>query len=158
MRISMVNRFSCAIGVTVLAAAAAISYTATVQAGPSIRTVQLRDDCDPATFNAALRDPADPDAPDPCVGDGDTTFPDFLDEVFADGNAEKWRFNPDKTEADRGVTPQNRGGETHTFTPVKKFGGGFVEVLNLGAEPVDECVRRLPDGSLVRDAKGNPVP
>src|SRR5437763_15415212 len=132
MRISMINRFSCAIGVTVLAAVAAIGYTATVQAGPSIRTVQLRDDCDPATFNATIGDGT-------CVGGGDTTFPDFIAEFTARGSVDEWRFNPDRSEADRGVNTQNRGGEAHTFTEVAQFGGGFVGLLNGNTAPAPEC-------------------
>src|SRR3954471_8812332 len=139
MRISMFRRFSCAVGVTVVAAAAAIGYTATVQAGPSIRTVQLRDDCDPATFNAALHDPH------ACVGGGDTTFPDFIAEFTAQGSVDEWRFNPDRSEADRGVNTQNRGGEAHTFTEVKEFGGGFIGLLNGGAAPAPECAKMVGD-------------
>jgi hypothetical protein len=33
----------------------------------------------------------------------------------------------------------NQGGEPHTFTEVKTFGGGFIEGLNGGEEPVSEC-------------------
>jgi hypothetical protein len=33
----------------------------------------------------------------------------------------------------------DQGGEPHTFTEVKKFGGGFVEGLNAGQEIVPEC-------------------
>jgi plastocyanin len=33
----------------------------------------------------------------------------------------------------------NQGGEPHTFTEVKKFGGGFVGGLNDGEETVSEC-------------------
>ena len=36
--------------------------------GGDNRTVRVRDDCDPASFNAALQDP------EACVGDGDTLF------------------------------------------------------------------------------------
>ena len=33
----------------------------------------------------------------------------------------------------------DQGGEPHTFTEVRKFGGGFVEGLNDGEEIVSEC-------------------
>ena len=33
----------------------------------------------------------------------------------------------------------DQGGEPHTFTEVKKFGGGFVPPLNNGEETVSEC-------------------
>jgi len=38
---------------------------------------------------------------------------------------------------------ENRGGETHTFTPVAEFGGGFVDQLNgISGNPVPapECL------------------
>jgi hypothetical protein len=115
---------------------------------------QLRDDCDPTSFNAVLS----PTGPPACVGDGDRTFPDFIADVTATGSSDKWRFNPVRTEADRGVTTENRGGETHSFTEVAHFGGGFVEALNGGMAPLTECAARTPDGTLIRDAQGNLVP
>ena len=33
----------------------------------------------------------------------------------------------------------NQGGEPHTFTEVKTFGGGFINGLNNGQETVPEC-------------------
>jgi hypothetical protein len=147
MRISMWKRFLYSVSLTAIVAFAATAYAS----GPDVRTVQLRDDCDPATFNAAV-------GPGTCVGDGDTTFPDFLAEVFATGSAEKWRFNPDNTGVERGVNSHNRGGEVHSFTQVQHFGGGFIEVLNLGVDPLNECAARTPDGTLIRDPQGNLVP
>ena len=101
----------------------------------------MRDECDPASFNAAV-------GPGTCIGDGDVTFGEFLD-ALADGGHEKWEFNNSRTEADRAVNANNRGGETHTFTPVAQFGGGFVDVLNMGQDLIPECVRL--------DANGNPI-
>jgi hypothetical protein len=147
MQISLWKRFSYSVSVTAFVAVAATAYAS----GPSVRTVQLRDDCDPATFNLAL-------GPGSCVGDGDTAFPDFLDQVLSQGSADKWRMNPDKTNAERGVNAQNRGGELHSFTNVPHFGGGFVELLNLGVEPLEQCAARTPDGVLIRDDQGNLVP
>ena len=34
----------------------------------------------------------------------------------------------------------DQGGEPHTFTEVKQFGGGFIEGLNAGDKVVPECV------------------
>jgi len=118
----------------VLAAAALTAVAAKVTADDGVRTVQIRDDCDPATFDAAI-------GPKTCVGDGDTTFADFLAELTATQVAEKWRFNPSSTN-DTSLVARNRGGETHTFTPVAKFGGGVVPLLNtLSGNPVEaaEC-------------------
>ena len=33
----------------------------------------------------------------------------------------------------------DQGGEPHTFTEVKKFGGSFIPDLNAGEETVPEC-------------------
>jgi len=142
MQISLWRRYSYAVSLTAFVVVAATAYAS----GPDVRTVTLRDDCDPATFNA---DPPAGVGPGTCVGDGDTTFADFLDEVFSTGSAEKWRFNPDESEAERGVNARNRGGELHTFTEVPHFGGGFVEVLNLGVAPLDQCAVRIPGVGLV---------
>jgi hypothetical protein len=120
-------------------------------AGPDVRTIQLRDDCDPASFDAAV-------GPGTCVGGGDTLFQDFLDEVLSTGAAEKWRFNSSRTEADRAVKAENRGGETHSFTEVNHFGGGFIPVLNGGQEPLNECAARDGNGNTIPDGNGNLVP
>ncbi|HEY7394271.1 MAG TPA: hypothetical protein VH559_05485, partial [Gemmatimonadaceae bacterium] len=43
-----------------------------------------------------------------------------------------WKFNPHQFEEKAGtiIEAENRGGETHSFTPVAAFGGGFVPTLN----------------------------
>ena len=126
-------------------AVALTGIAATLTAEQSATTVQVRDDCDPATFNAAV-------GPGTCVGDGDTTFPDFLAEVTAHQSAEKWRFNPDRMSEPRNVVAQNRGGETHTFTRVAAFGGGVVPLLNdLSGNPVPaaECIDGAKFGASV---------
>ena len=95
--------------------------------GKSAVEFRIRDDCDPATFNAAIGDGT-------CVKafDGDTTFDEFLEELGEDKEVGAWRFNPDETRVDRGqgTILASRGGEFHTFTKVKEFGGGIVGVLN----------------------------
>ena len=92
------------------------------------REFRVRDDCDPATFNAALR-------PGACNEkfDGDTTFAKFLAEFDEDGQVGAWRFNPDNVGLDQGQRTifQSRAGEFHTFTKVAAFGGGIVPPLNV---------------------------
>ena len=92
--------------------------------------VRLIDDCDPATFNAAI-------GPGTCVKQGDTTFTDFLAQLGKNGNianeaADDWEFKPGDFHVDAGATINavNVGGEFHTFTRVANFGGGCVPVLN----------------------------
>ena len=103
--------------------------------GGSDRTIRIEDDCDPATFNAAV-------GPDTCVGDGDTEFEELIDELIDEGDAGKWRNHPDDTHVDEGerVKLKNVGGEAHTFTRVDAFGGGCVPELNavLGLAPASD--------------------
>jgi hypothetical protein len=122
-------------------------------------TITMWDACDPASFNAAV-------GPGTCVAGhhGTTLFGDFIGELQTDHIAGAWRFNPllNATEgnfklvrlnlkAGDQTTIQNKGGETHTFTRVEKFGGGFIAPLNgLSGNPdlAPECARVLPNGAL----------
>lgn len=110
--------------VCVMSASIAIASAAALVAKDRL-DMRLRDDCDPATFNAAV-------GPGTCVGGGDTTFQAFLAEFTATGQVEKWRLSDDHPGVDRGtpVSLTNRGGEVHTFTRVAEFGGGFIPILN----------------------------
>jgi hypothetical protein len=125
------------------------------------REVQVRiwDACDPDTFNAKV-------GPGTCQPGhhGQTNFDDFFGEVTSDKIAGGWRFNPllntdegvlkliklDLKEGDR-ISLQNVGGETHTFTRVEEFAGGFFPPLNPlsgNPDPAPECALRRPDGTL----------
>jgi plastocyanin len=113
-------------------------------AAGATRQVQVLDDCDPATFNAAI-------GPGTCVKDGGTTFSEFIAQLLTQGQAPAWRFTPGQLQLDAGGTLQanNRGGEEHTFTEVANFGGGCIQVLNdlLGLTPVPECAG-FPGGAF----------
>jgi plastocyanin len=112
-------------------------------------TINIRDYCDPASFDAAI-------GPDTCVRDtslGLITFTGFVTELGADKSVGAWRFAPAQLRVSEGATLQlhNLGGETHTFTEVKRFGGGFVDFLNAASGnpvPAPECAR-VVDGTLV---------
>lgn len=123
-------------------------------------TITMRDACDPDSFNAAV-------GPGTCASGqhGTTLFGDFIGELQTDHIAGAWRFNPllnateghfqlvrlNLKEGDQ-TTIENKGGETHTFTRVQKFGGGFIAPLNGlsgNPDPVPECAQVLPNGSLV---------
>lgn len=114
----------------------------------STRQVQVLDDCDSATFNAAI-------GPGTCVKDGTTTFSEFIAQLLAQGRAPAWRFAPEQLRLDASGTLQahNRGGEDHTFTEVANFGGGCIEALNslLGLTPVPECAG-FPGGAFAATA------
>jgi hypothetical protein len=129
------------LGVAISCAVMAVGVTSSVYAddGGGAR-IRIRDDCNPKTFNAVL-------GAGTCVGDGDTTFQAFLGEFLATGDVDRWRFDPSSVSVPRGgrLEVENEGGETHTFTKVAAFGGGFVPLLNTrpnGAPPlqtVPEC-------------------
>ena len=133
-------------------AVAVLGLSGTAQAGDDggghhgnrAEVVEVRDDCDPATFNAQT-------PPIPCVGDGDTTFDEFLAEFLKTGEVDGWDFHPDRVHVDEGqkVKAVNVGGEFHTFTRVKAFGDACVPDLNLGKEPViAECRDEAVAGAL----------
>jgi plastocyanin len=98
---------------------------------PKLQVVELRDDCEQASFNAAGL---------PCGPGGGTTFAEFLD-ALPDGGDNHWKFTPDKVTLPAGSRLQahNRGPEPHTFTWVKAFGPGCVGLINgrlgLNGEP-----------------------
>ncbi|HLW54247.1 MAG TPA: hypothetical protein VKW06_15530 [Candidatus Angelobacter sp.] len=126
----------------------AVSLLATAASNPL--EVRMLDQCDPTTFNAAV-------GPGTCTGDGQVTFDHFIQEVSAAQKAGAWNFNPGNTLVEPGTALKlvNRGGETHTFTKVANFGGGFVPILNtLSGNPVPapECAT-VTVGGLIPKAE-----
>ncbi len=97
------------------------------------------DECDPASFN-------DPKVAGPgfCknVTLGAFTTFDELRRGAKEGTPDPgWDFEPDKLRIKKGtpIIVVDQGGEPHTFTEVKQFGGGFLDFLNHGEETVSEC-------------------
>ena len=126
------------------AAIALLSLTAGAGAIEGEKKFRMYDDCEPTTFNAVLGDGA-------CIGNGHTTFQEFIEELEETQDAHKWRNQPSQAHLNVGrpTLIENRGGEVHTFTPVAAFGGGFVAELNgISGNPVPapEC---LNFGSMV---------
>jgi plastocyanin len=105
---------------------------------PRIAQVVALDECDPTTFNAAL-------GPSFChnIALGYTTkLLDLLAKAAAGKPDPGWDFEPDTVNIKAGGTlyVSDQGGEPHTFTEVKAFGGGFLPVLNApGEQVVTEC-------------------
>ena len=139
--------------ITIALAIGALIYTGVVGAQANTVTILMRDACDPATF------------PVPCApgAHGTTPFPVFIAELQQDHIAGAWRFNP-LLDASAGnfklvtlnltagqqTVIRNLGGETHTFTRVKEFGGGNVTALNAlsgNPVPVPECSASLPESN-----------
>jgi plastocyanin len=142
------KKISIALSAGSLAALSALALAVPTEAArQGAQRIRINDDCDPATFNAAFGDGI-------CVKkNGRTTVQAFLAELTATQQAAKWNFKPSmlKIKEGRPIILDNRGGETHTFTLVDHFGGGFIDGLNgLSGNPVPaaECAMTLPDGSL----------
>ena len=121
-----------------MAFAAIALLSVTVGAVQGSKKFRLYDDCEPTSFNAVLGDGA-------CVGNGHTTFDEFIAELEQTQDARTWRNQPTDSRLNVGAATviENRGGEVHTFTPVADFGGGFVDELNgISGNPVPapECL------------------
>ena len=117
------------------------SLASASKGGGSDRSLSLLDACDPATFGANGVD---------CSRNGGVTFDRFLAEVQQHGSAGAWHITPGVVNAPVGteLDVMNRGGETHTFTEVKHYGGGFIDFLNqLSGNPIPapECLALEPD-------------
>ena len=132
-----------ALGAAVLVAVVAGQPSA-ADGGPRHRHVELQDDCEPASFNAALGEGA-------CVGDGDTTFDELFESLVERDPDGHWRNHPDETHVRRGeqLVISNTGGEFHTFTEVAAFGAGCVpeinDLLGLAGPPAADCAAAFSD-------------
>src|SRR5258707_6280001 len=93
---------------------------------PNFAPVVVLDECDPATFNAAL-------GPDFCknvtlaaLGYA-TTLSDLFQKADNGTPDPGWDFEPDTVQIKEGATLSvvDQGGEPHIFTEVAQFGGGF---------------------------------
>ena len=94
------------------------------------RLVSILDACDGPTFMASGV---------ACARAHGVTFQQFIAELTAKQTVGAWRFAPPKLTVEQGerYSAINRGGETHTFTRVARFGGGIVPALNqLSGNPV----------------------
>jgi len=116
--------------------------------------VQLRDDCDPATFDAAL-------GAGTCQHRSDVgvTLSAFTAELTANHSVAAWTIAPPTLDVNEGAefAVVNTGGETHTYTEVEEFGGGVVPSLNQlsgNATAAPECVDAAEfDNSTVRSGQ-----
>ncbi|MGH7604317.1 MAG: cupredoxin domain-containing protein [Gemmatimonadaceae bacterium] len=88
-------------------------------------TVSVQDECDPATFNAAL-------GAGSCSRQGNVSFASFNNELQATQKVATWQFVPTALTIHVGqsIAAMNNGGEMHSFTEVAQFGGGIVPSLN----------------------------
>ena len=117
---------------------------------PGLAQVVALDECDPATFNAPSA--AGPDFCRNVALGYSTTFSDLFALAAAGTPDPGWDFEPDKLEIKKGTTLSvvDQGGEPHTFTEVKKFGGGFITGLNDGEATVPECAGGFSSVAVAR--------
>jgi plastocyanin len=118
------------------------------QASHGHTQIHTEDDCDPVTFGALCR-----------TGfNGHTTIAAFSAELDATQRVAAWEYGGGEVRINLGDSFQvdNVGGETHTFSVVKTFGGGRVPPLN-GASgnpvPAPECLAG-PNATNVDIASG----
>jgi plastocyanin len=106
------------------------------------------DECDPTTFNRPPAPDGDPNkggvGPDFCKNvalGAQTNFASLFDEAIKGHPDPNWDFEPDEVTVRKGaqIVVLNSGGEPHTFTEVKQFGGGFIDPLNSGQPEATEC-------------------
>jgi len=139
----------------VLLLACFVLLSASALAQPEPFTIGIRDACDPGTFSS----PISAGGPGTCKpgAHGTTKFKFFIAELQSDRVAGAWRFNPQldasagtfqlvtvHLTSGRTTALQNTGGETHTFTRVATFGGGFIPPLNQlsgNPNPAPECLQ-----------------
>jgi plastocyanin len=109
-------------------------------ASAGVAQIVALDECEPTSFNGAL-------GADFCknVALAALGFSTNLSDLFAKAAAGTpdpgWDFEPDELHVKQGTTVlvTDQGGEPHTFTEVKEFGGGFIDGLNHGEGVVPEC-------------------
>lgn len=108
------------------------------------RAILMWDQCDPASFNAAV-------GPGTCINrNGGITFSTFIALLEKHQTVASWRFTPSVIKVAEGTSLPvlNTGGEVHTFTEVAEFGGGVVPILNdLAGTPdvAPECASAPPE-------------
>ena len=117
----MLSRYAVTLSLLAVAAVACgDSNSPTVDA-----QVSALDQCDPASFNAALGNGA-------CTKQGNVTLTAFNNELNSTHHVASWQFVPNNftIRVGQAITVTNNGGEKHTFTEVDNFGGGIVPALN----------------------------
>lgn len=117
----MVTRYAAALSLLALAAVACSDSNS-----PKVDAqVSAQDQCDPASFNAALGDGT-------CTKQGTVTLTAFNNELNSTHQVASWQFVPSNftIRVGQAIAVTNNGGEKHTFTEVDNFGGGIIPALN----------------------------
>jgi len=124
---------------------------AIAHSGPRFAQVVALDECDPATFNAALGEGGTGFCHNVALGSA-TTLGDLFSKAAAGTPDPGWDFEPDQVtiRGDTVLSVVDQGGEPHTFTEVAPFGGGFISDLNHGEATVPECTGGFSNIAVAR--------
>jgi plastocyanin len=128
----------------------------TLPTPPTPVQIVALDECDPTTFNADPNAKENPGlGPDFCKNitlGAFTTLQKLFDEAGKGTPDPDWDFEPDTLRIVQGtpIVVANEGGEPHTFTEVKQFGGGFIDGLNDGQPTVSECSEGFKNVAVAR--------
>jgi hypothetical protein len=119
---TMVTKFALLAGCLMLAGA---THALAQEAPQTPAQVVALDECDPATFNAAL-------GPAFCHNvalGASTTLKDLFDKAIAGTPDPNWDFEPDVVSIKKGtpIIVVDQGGEPHTFTEVAHFGEALLK-------------------------------
>jgi hypothetical protein len=124
-------------------------FTAVADQG---HTVVLSDGCDPDTFNAMF-------GLGTCIRPGGVRLPNFIEELTKHGSAGAWHMAPNEVTLKVGevLSAFNHGGEVHSFTEVKEFGGGFFQPINeiLGLAEIPECAQAQAQGAVLKPGESS---
>jgi plastocyanin len=125
--------------------------SAQAQSQPNFAQVVALDECDPATFNTPAG--AGPDFCKNVTLGAFTTLADLFAKAAAGTPDPNWDFEPDSLTIKQGqvISVVDQGGEPHTFTEVRQFGGGFISGLNgPGESVVPECAGGFSNVAVAR--------
>jgi plastocyanin len=122
------------LSLTAVLTAAALAACSDANSPRADAQVSAQDQCDPATFNAALGSGT-------CTKQGTVSFSAFNNELNSTHQVAAWRFDPANVSIRIGqaIAVRNDGGEEHTFTEVAAFGGGIIPALNTASGNTQEA-------------------
>jgi hypothetical protein len=118
-----------------------------VQSEAGFAQVVALDECDRATFDASTG--AGPSFFKDLAPGVSTTLSDLFAKAAAGTPHPNWDLGLDNLTIKQGhiVSVVDQGGELHTFTEVKQFGGGFIPILN---DPVKASCTTSPPVTVPR--------
>jgi hypothetical protein len=115
-------------------------------------TVILSDGCDPTTFNDKFGEGT-------CIRPGGVRLPNFLEELTNHQSVGAWHMAPNEVTLRAGevLSAFNHGGEVHSFTEVKEFGGGFFQPINeiMGLTEIPECALAQAQGAVLKPGESS---